>query len=554
MRCAHRQALSRIFRARLASQRPSRALYRRFTSSGKQHAVASKQRRFVPLATFGAIVTSVAAAYLYHYSEDTHAEAPLTESPPRRKIRISEVRQHGRGSETYWVIRGTKVYDITEWIPNHPGGEVILRAVGGVIDQYWDVFTIHKKQDVYDILEQYYIGDVDPQDLVDGRVPRDDIQDPFADDPIRDKSLKVLSARPCNAETSIDALDEFITPTEKFYVRNHMWAPKLDGQTYQLTLEMPDGDEKVYGLEDLKKFRQVEVTTTLQCSGNRRRHMTEGARYANGLQWGIGALSTATFKGVRLRDILADAGFDADDAENEDVKHVHFQGAEAYGASIPIEKATSRHGDVLVVYEMNGQPLPQDHGYPLRALVPGHVAARSVKWLQRIVLAEDESLSQWQQRDYKCFGPNQSGSDVDWSSAPAIQETPVQSAITSLKDLSKGDRMLQVYGLEEDAVEVKGYAFSGGGREIIRVDVSPDDGRTWMQAELLRDDAKGSKRWAWKKWRLVIPRQLAGKTFVVKAVDDGYNTQPESHEPFYNFRGNLTTGWHRVPYTNRDFY
>lgn len=79
--------------------------------------------------------------------------------------------------------------------------EVILRAVGGAIDQYWNIFSIHKKQEVYDILESGYIGDVDPQDLVDGRVPVDHIEDPFKNDPKRDKKLMVLSARPCNAES-----------------------------------------------------------------------------------------------------------------------------------------------------------------------------------------------------------------------------------------------------------------------------------------------------------------------------------------------------------------
>lgn len=500
----------------------------------------------------GAAFAAVTITYNLCNFCTAYAEAPAPDTS--RKIRLAEVRQHGRGSESRWIIRENKVYDITDWIPNHPGGEVILRAVGGVIDVYWDIFSIHKKQEVYDILEQYYIGDVDPLDLVDGRVPQDDVEDPFVDDPARDESLKLHSTKPCNAETPRAALEEFITPSNKFYVRNHLWAPKIDAAMHELTIELPDGEEKVYSISDLKKFEQVEVTTTLQCSGNRRKHMTEGSRYTNGLQWGIGALSTATFRGVRLRDVLKDAGLREEDIDSGDAKHVQFQGAEAYGSSIPIDKAMSRCGDVLLVHEMNGELLSQDHGFPLRVLVPGHVAARSVKWLKRIAVAEEESSSQWQQRDYKCFGPNQGSSDVDWSSAPAIQETPVQSAIVSLKDLPRGNRLLQVYGLEEDAIEVKGYAFAGGGRDIVRVDVSADDGRTWMQAELLPDQAKGSQRWAWRQWKLVIPRRVAGRAFIVKAVDEGYNTQPEGYESQYNFRGNLTTGWHRVPYTNRDYF
>lgn len=552
MKRLHRQVLTASAGARSLLANSAVPRYRNVTSLQGPKIKSSPRRSTVPpvgitaAAATAATLTTI-AFYLYHSDHvSVHAETPAEQNP--RKIRMSEVRKHGRASDTRWVVRGAKVYDITDWIPNHPGGEVILRAVGSVIDVYWDIFSIHKKQDVYDILEQYYIGDVDPRDLVDGHVPADDIEDPFEHDPLRDQSLKVHSEKPCNAETPIEALDKFITPPDQFYVRNHLWAPNLDATSHRLTVELPDGEEKVYTMEDLKKFKKIEVTTTLQCSGNRRKHMTEGSRYTNGLQWDIGAVSTASFGGVRLRDVLADAGFDAEDSDNDAIQHVQFQGAEAYGASIPIHKALSRHGDVLLVHEMNGKPLSQDHGFPLRALVPGHVAARSVKWLNRISLATEESQSQWQQRDYKCFGPNQSGAEVDWSSAPAIQEMPVQSAIVSLKDLPKGHRLLQVYGLEEEAVEVKGYAFAGGGRRVVRVDISPDDGKSWTQAELLSDDAIGSQRWAWIQWRLVVPRRLINRTFIVKAVDESYNTQPEGYEPHYNFRGNLTSGWHRVPY------
>lgn len=234
---------------------------------------------------------------------------------------------------------------------------------------------------------------------------------------------------------------------------------------------------------------------------------------------------------------------------DNNVKHVQFEGVEAYSASIPVDKALNRSGDSLLVHSMNGEASPADHGFPLRILVPGHVAARSVKWLRRITLSEDESQSQWQQGDYKCFGPNESGKDVDWYTA--IQEVPVQSARVLLRDVPCGDKLLQVYGLEEDAVEVEGYAIAGGGRKIVRVDISSDDGGSWAQAELLPNEAKGAKAWAWTKWQYVVSRRLAGRQFVVKAVDEGYNTQADSYEPHYNFRGNLTNGWHRVPYSTR---
>lgn len=404
---------------------------------------------------------------------------------------------------------------------------MILRAAGGNIDPYWKIFSIHQKQDVYDVLEQYFIGVIDPRDLVDGQIPAQEVDDPFITDPQRDPRLIVHTDRPCNAETPQEALNAFITPNEVFYVRNHLWVPDLSQpDSHKLVIELEDGEEKSYSVSDLRsKFNQHTITATLQCSGNRRRDMTENARQTNGLQWRAGAIGNATWTGVKLRDVLADCAYDVNDLP-EHIKHAQFMGAEAYGASIPISKAIDKYGDVLLAFEMNGQPLPRDHGYPLRVIAPGVVAARSVKWVNRIRLSDEESTSQWQRRDYKCFGPNQGGADVDWSLAPSIQETPVQSAITSLQEISSHSpqerKMLSVYGLEEDSVAVMGYAFAGGGRRIVRVDVSADNGRTWGQAELLPSQIDGKERdtgaraWAWRRWEFVIPKRLVGRWFLVK--------------------------------------
>ncbi|UNI24857.1 hypothetical protein JDV02_010575 [Purpureocillium takamizusanense] len=516
--------------------------------------------------------------------------------PELPRFRISEVRKHGADSETPWVIHEDKVYDITDWVPAHPGGQVILRAAGGSIDPYWNIFTIHKNQYVYDILAQYLIGYVDQADLVDGRPAQNEIEDPFDDDPQRDPSLITKTAKPRNAETPGEALSsQFLTPNELFYVRNHMWVPKIDesaADKFVLTVELVDGTTKQYTLHDLKsKFPSHAVTAVLQCSGNRRKHMTQGSgRSTNGLQWTAGAISNATWEGVLLSDVLADAGFEVSQAltGESEAKHVHFAGLEAYAASIPIKKAIDPQGDVLLAYSMNGKPLPRDHGYPLRSIVPGHVAARSVKWLNQITLSDEESTSQWQRRDYKCFGPNET--KVDWDAAPAIQELPVQSAITEVKmggwTKAVGDTARGQVIEPAQNVTLAGYAFSGGGHSIIRVDVSADGGKSWSQAYLLPDcDGKdgspspcqGNGAWSWKRWRYeaAIPLTAfreaektggseqvgAGEvdneqaathsdkkctTVMVKATDDTYNTQPESHAATWNLRGNLATAWHRI--------
>ncbi|KAL8688290.1 MAG: hypothetical protein Q9218_005762 [Villophora microphyllina] len=502
----------------------------------------------------GALFLSCASTLVF-FSPIAHAEAPLSSDIASQSpfISLDEVRNHGRDAPRKWITRGDKVYDITDWIPGHPGGKVILRAVGGPVDQYWNIFTVHNKQEVYDILESYYIGQVHPRDLVDGKAPVEQIDDPFKNDPKRDERLVVHSARPFNAETPADGLHSFITPDDLFYVRQHMWVPEVNGVLHKIVVELADGEEKTYSLQDLKeKFKEVTITATLQCSGNRRKHMTEGAHSTDGVQWDAGAISNAEWTGVRLRDVLQDAGVQIEDLPNQDVKHVQFTGAEAYGASIPVDKAVDKLGDVLLVYAMNSKPLALDHGYPLRLVAPGNVAARSVKWLTRIRLSDEESTSQWQRRDYKCFGPNVTSKGADWDSAPAIQETPVQSAITSVRDISthpgQYGGILHEDGLKKDAVVVEGYSSSGGGRRIIRVDVSADRGQTWHQADLLPDNSKGAKKWAWTRWRWVLPKPEAGSCFVVKAVDEAYNTQAGEYEANYNFRGNLTSSWHRVEY------
>ncbi|MCJ1377681.1 hypothetical protein MMC17_000777 [Xylographa soralifera] len=502
-----------------------------------------------PAAVVG-LAATVFLAITWQFSSTVFAEAPQDQTTEEqfqltgsRTIRLAEVRQHGEHSGTPWVTSGSSVYDITDWIAGHPGGNVILRAAGGSIEPYWRMFKIHHKQDVYDILEAYRIGEIDPQDLVEGKVPTDGIDDPFINDPARDPRLQTHTDKPRNAETPASELSDFVTPNQLFYVRNHLWVPQLDKNSYTLVVELSDGEEKTYSLDDLKfKFKQFKITSTLQCSGNRRKHMTDGARPTNGLPWEQGAIGNAEWTGPRLRDVLADAGMPIDDPP-EDARHAQFVGAESYGASIPLAKAIDPHGDVLLACLMNGQDLPPDHGYPIRLIVPGHVAARSVKWVNRVIISDEESTSQWQRSDYKCFGPNDD-KKPDWSRAPAIQETPVQSAITMIRELSGSNN-------REANVVIEGYAISGGGRSIVRVDVSTDNGKTWDQAEIERHAIVGSKDWSWKRWKYTAPKGSMGSMVVVKAVDEAYNCQPETYGPIYNVRGNLASAWHRVPFESR---
>ncbi|KAK5992993.1 Sulfite oxidase [Cladobotryum mycophilum] len=610
-------------------QAPSRTPCRTFTktstprqSQGASPPKPTTLRQFAPraaalLASLGFLSFALNFSLTPHSFLDTAAaslsypesvsEIEFDERDPRLpRFRISDVRKHDAKSGNPWVVYGDKVYDITDWIAAHPGGQVILTAAGGSIEPYWNIFTIHKNKYVQDILEQYCIGYVHKDDLVDGKPAQELIEDPFADDPQRHAALMTHTSKPRNAETPGEVISsEFLTPNELFYVRNHFWVPKMtdeEAEAHVLTIELLDGTTKEYTLRDLKtKFPKRSVTAVLQCSGNRRSHMSQDSgRKTNGLPWTAGAISNATWEGVYLADVLADAGFDRMtvlDGTSEE-KHVHFAGLEAYAASIPIKKAVDPQGDVLLAYGMNGKTLPRDHGFPLRSVVPGNVAARSVKWLNHIALSDEESYSQWQRKDYKCFGPNQT--KVDWDAAPSIQEMPVQSAITTVKlgDWKAGNGASSSPSPKVPArdISLSGYAISGGGREVIRVDVSADNGKNWSQAHLLPDcvakdgsssPCKGHGAWAWKRWQFngTLPldafkdaedndpsddgntimregaegaggdaskarakndRNKRCTTLVVKATDEVYNTQPEHQAAIWNVRGNLATAWHRV--------
>jgi len=230
---------------------------------------------------------------------------------------------------------------------------------------------------------------------------------------------------------------------------------------------------------------------------------------------------------------------------------MQFEGADKdisggiYGASIPVWKALDPRGDVLLAYEMNGESLTRDHGHPLRVIVPGVAGCRSVKWLTKIITSGQESLSFWQQNDYKTFSPNVDWDTVDWSSSPAIQNLPVTSAITEPPPGTKIERD----GGEELTVKVKGYAWSGGGNGIIRVDVSVDGGKTWQDATLRRVNQESGRSWAWTLWEcdVVVPSTHQGPMDIVaKATDESCNTQPEQAEGVWNLRGVACNTWPKV--------
>eukprot|EP00245_Coleochaete_scutata_P010478 TRINITY_DN3671_c0_g2_i1.p1 TRINITY_DN3671_c0_g2~~TRINITY_DN3671_c0_g2_i1.p1 ORF type:complete len:580 (+),score=104.36 TRINITY_DN3671_c0_g2_i1:155-1741(+) len=493
-----------------------------------------------------------------------------------------EVARHRTRGERIWVTYKDGVYDVTDFIDMHPGGaERIMLAAGSSIDSFWGMYAQHQTKQVQDMLEEYRIGRLAGAEATSEsdsswrpgwlggkkadkaakkeakkkakeakKKAEEASKDPYADEPTRLPALRVRTAKPFNAETPTEILaDQIITPTDLFYVRHHLPVPKVDPDTYELTVEGEGLRTLKLSLEDLKtKFKKHTITATLQCSGNRRHEMKE-IKEVKGLDWDVGAISTAKFSGVRLCDVLAHAGIDYESAEGEGVHHVEFVGLDkdgmtgtGYAASIPVDKAVDPHADVLLAYEMNGEVLPADHGYPVRVVVPGVTGARSVKWVSHIVAGAEESTSQWQQHDYKSFSPNVDWHNVDWTSAPSLQETPVTSAICQPRPGAI---------IQSEEVTVRGYAFSGGGKDIIRVDVSADSGKNWTTATLHKIPQKAGRAWAWTLWEAEVPvpkeREPSGTVQIcAKATDASYNSQPDNVAPIWNLRGVVNNAWHRV--------
>eukprot|EP00913_Durusdinium_trenchii_P022788 g21392.t1 len=202
-------------------------------------------------------------------------------------------------------------------------------------------------------------------------------------------------------------VDSWLTPNSVWFIRHHHPVPVIDPEQWRLSVGGIGTKCVTLSLEDLKsRFLKREVVATLQCGGNRRSELDQIEK-TSGIPWGFGAMSTARFGGVYLREVLQHcAGLSHENVEAfeahcsalqskrvfahvGEVQHVIFKSLDGMEASIPVEKALSPYGDVLLAYEMNGETLNMEHGAPVRAIVPGVVGVRNVKWLGEIIASRD---------------------------------------------------------------------------------------------------------------------------------------------------------------------
>lgn len=324
------------------------------------------------------------------------------------------------------------------------------------------------------------------------------------------KTMRIMSDSPLNAETPTANLQSWITSNEVFFKRNQeiFMASPVSLESWRLAIKGLVNNRIDLTFADILSMAKVEVANTLECSGNGRSLFREKAA---GNPWAIGGVGNAIWGGVRLSEVLAKAGV------AKEARHVSFEGLDnplAAGTikfirSIPLEKALD---STILAYEMNGEPLPLEHGYPLRALALGWTGANCVKWLSEIALLEEPATGYFMDNVYRIF---QKGEQPP--TGKIVTSIPLKSIITWPEHGAR---------ISGGIVAVRGAAY-GGEADIAGIEVSVDGGVTWHGAQFIGPH----QRYAWRRWEYFWNTLQPGDyTIMARAIDEHGKMQPLSAE------------------------
>jgi DMSO/TMAO reductase YedYZ molybdopterin-dependent catalytic subunit len=327
-----------------------------------------------------------------------------------------------------------------------------------------------------------------------------------------DPGLVVLREEPLNCETSLAALiGGVVTPSARFYVRNHFTTPVLDPELYELTVTGMVERPSRLRLRDLQNMPSESLVVTLECAGNGRARFDPPVA---GEQWRYGAARTAEWTGVPLLEVLGRAGL------TPGAHDVVFRGADAglvAGATAPVrfERALSVEdacgSGALVAYAMNGEPLPLQHGRPVRLIVPGWYGVASVKWLTEIEVIGQPFDGFFQEERYT----------YEWERDGATVREPVRLQRVRALIAEPADGA----SVTGDEFVVRGVAWSGAA-PIERVDVCIGEG-PWQPARLIGERG----RYSWQRWELFTQCDVRGpRTVRARATDQDGRTQPKRPE------------------------
>lgn len=321
-----------------------------------------------------------------------------------------------------------------------------------------------------------------------------------------------------NAEMRWDTVDfGYLTPQERFFVRDHTSTPLIDPRTWQLQLfgtglhgEPTQDRPRTIDLRGLLRLPRRTIVSAIECAGNGRSFFgTQQGTPVSGTQWTLGAIGVAEWTGVPLSTLLERAGMTPSAVDVMPIgldPAVVVNGVDAghVRRPFPVSKAVD---DVLVAYAMNGRPLPADHGGPVRIVVPGWVGVANVKWVGAIQVAAEKLYSAWNTTQYRMMG-----GDYPPDSPPLTTQL-VKSAFELAWDASiPAGRFTALHG----------RSWSGVGA-ISRVEISTDGGTSWSDAHLHGPNLPN----AWTRWWLPWRPTMTGPTqLLARATDTAGRTQP----------------------------
>ena len=323
--------------------------------------------------------------------------------------------------------------------------------------------------------------------------------------------------------TPLPALELRDIPTELHFVRDHFPPPADEVAAWSLEVR-GSSRSLILDVDELRSFPRRTLRVVLECAGHRR---IEFEPTPAGLPWAAGAVSEARWTGASLAAVLELVGVPADASEvvleGADAGRVEgFDGVHRFARSLPLEKAFDR--DVLLADEMNGEPIPLQHGGPVRVVVPGWYATDSVKWIDRIWFTNEQFGGVFQAHDYRFRAPGDPGS------GSRMTELPVHALITSPAD---GETVIA-----GDEITVRGAAW-GGATAIAEVHVQIDGG-PWSPSCLGRI----SGRYARVSWEAHCALPPGTHQIACRAIDGAGGSQPDL--PPTNVQGYANNAIHRV--------
>jgi sulfane dehydrogenase subunit SoxC len=304
----------------------------------------------------------------------------------------------------------------------------------------------------------------------------------------------------------LETLRGYLTPASHFFVRQHATTPALDTRTWRLRIEGNAVERPVeLSFDDLLRLPSRSVIAYVECAGNGRGFFKEFmGKVASGTQWRFGGIGVAEWTGVPLGAVLELAKVRRDTPR--DILNVLVEGLDSVKVNRPMSLAKAFEDDTLLAYAFNGEPVPPDHGFPVRAIVPGWVGINNIKWVGRIEVRNSVIDVPTTTKTYVLEGP-------DYPSKMVLRQQTIKSAVA----LPWGAT------IQAGRQRVRGFAWSPIGR-ISRAEYSLDRGTTWQAAALREPNIPR----AWTRWDFEWDARPGDHAILTRAIDDQGNAQPAS--------------------------